>query len=301
VEGGGLKNGHSAPISDGHDGPQGASRSGASDLGEGFWLVLGGGGLKGMAHIGAWKALAEEGLVPSGIVGTSIGALIGALAASGMPPDEMRRRALAIGRTDIVRVNRRAVWINGVRQPSVFRGDVLRDCFEGLLPPEGWDALSMPVLINAVDLGSGETVWLGTSERIDVSLVDAVYASAALPVFYPPFEVDGLALVDGGVADTLAFQKAFASGAPRVVAVDVGTDGPADSAEVLAGGMVAIHQRVVGIMTMHRRAARVAAWNGPPLLRVRPNLTGYGTFDFEHVEYFLDEGYRAMKEALAAG
>jgi hypothetical protein len=42
----------------------------------------------------------------------------------------------------------------------------------------------------------------------------------------------------------------------------------------------------------------VSAWTGPPLLYVRPRLAGYGTFDFEHVEYFLDEGYRAMKEAL---
>jgi len=44
----------------------------------------------------------------------------------------------------------------------------------------------------------------------------------------------------------------------------------------------------------------VTDWQGVPLLYVRPRLDGYGTFDFDHVEYFLDEGYRAMREAMGA-
>ena len=54
------------------------------DLGDTPWVVLGGGGLKGLAHVGAWRALTEAGVQPAGIVGTSIGALAGALAASAM-------------------------------------------------------------------------------------------------------------------------------------------------------------------------------------------------------------------------
>jgi NTE family protein len=262
------------------------------------WLVLGGGGLKGMAHIGAFHALEDAGVRPAGIVGTSLGALIGALAASGMPAAEMRERGAALERRDIVRLNRRAVWINGIREVSVFRGDTLRDYFAELLPADGWDALQIPVLINAVDLGDGSLQWFGPGHREDVSLLDAVYASAALPVFYPPFESEGRAYVDGGISRSLPLGQAEAEGAERIVAIDVGSGETADIGSVLDKGLIAVHQRVVSIMAWQRRHELVSRWQGVPLLYVRPRLDGYGTFDFEHVAYFLDEGYRAMREGL---
>ncbi len=263
--------------------------------------MLGGGGLKGLAHIGAWQAILEAGIHPRGIVGTSIGALIGALAAAGATPAELRKKGLALERRDIVRINRRAAWINGVRQLSVFHGEALREYVGSLLPPEGWDALRIPVLMNAVDLGDGSTEWFGPGARTDVRLPDAVYASSALPVFYPPFQHDGHAYVDGGINRTLPLGRAEEAGAERIVAVDVGSSGRVDVQEVIAGGLIGVHQRVVGIMTAARRHDIVSTWKGPPLLYVRPRLEGYGTFDFEHVPYFMDEGYRATREALAAG
>ena len=51
-------------------------------------------------------------------------------------------------------------------------------------------------------------------------------------------------------------------------------------------------------MTWRRRQELVAEWDGPPLIYVRPQLEGYGTFDFDSVEYFLEEGYRAARKAL---
>jgi NTE family protein len=262
--------------------------------------VLGGGGLKGLAHVGAWRALSEAGLRPDGIVGTSIGALVGALAASGMSVEEMRGRALAIDRTRVARVNRRAVWINGIRQPSVFHGETLRSLYESILPAKGWRALQIPLLINAVDLASGATEWFGPGARADLSLVDAVYASSALPVFYPPHLSNGHAYVDGGITSSLPIGKAADVGAEKIIAVDVGAGGAAEVGAILEGGMIAMHQRVVALMMSDRRQGMVSMWNGPPLLYVRPNLAGYGTFDFEHVPYFLDEGYRATREALAS-
>lgn len=262
--------------------------------------MLGGGGLKGMAHIGALHALEQAGVRPAGIVGTSIGALVGACWAGGMSTAQMRARAVSLERKAIARLNRGAAWINGIREVSVFRGDTLREYFAALLPPEGWDALHIPVLINAVDLGDGSTHWFGRGGRDDVSLVDAVYASSALPVFYPPFEHEGRAYVDGGIMRSLPVGKAEEEGAERIVAVDVGSGSEADAAELVKQGMIAIHQRVVSIMTWQRRYDLVRAWQGPPLLYVRPRLDGYGTFDFDHVTYFLEEGYRATKKALEA-
>lgn len=84
-------------------------------LGSRVWAVLGGGGLKGLAHAGAWQAIEEAAVPISGIVGTSIGALVGALIASGMGWKDLVPLAFALRKQDIVRINRRAVLINGIR------------------------------------------------------------------------------------------------------------------------------------------------------------------------------------------
>lgn len=207
--------------------------SGLERLGPRPWLVLGGGGVKGLAHIGAWRALREEagrsGLDVEGIIGTSIGALVGACAASGMDWREQQERAQALQRSDILRVHRRAVWVNGVRQPSIFRGKALADYIRRTIPVSSWEDLERPLQVNAVDVGRG------------------------------PQE---------------------------------------DAERVVRDGMLAVHQRVFAIMSGRRRREKVRHWDGPPLLYVRPRLDGYSTFDFESVEFFIEEGHRAMAEAL---
>lgn len=282
----------------GLEGTDSSRHSGASagfrDLGDTPWLVLGGGGLRGLAHVGVWRALTEAGVRPAGIVGTSVGALVGALAASGVTWQEMH--ALALEKSDIVRVNRRVAWINGIRQLSVFRGDALMDFYAELLPDRGWESMQIPLLVNAVDLTDGSTEWFGTEARTDVSLVEAVYASSALPVFYPPFELEGRAFVDGGTAHPLALGCAERQGATGVVGVDVGSGETGDVEEVLAQGILGVQQRIFSIMTWRRRRDLLAQWDGPPLMYVRPRLEGLAAFD--SVEYFLEEGYRAMKEML---
>lgn len=283
------------------EGAGGTPRTDLGSLGERIWLVLGGGGLKGLAHVGVLRALAEAGVKPAGVVGTSIGALVAVLHGSGMGWREMRDAARRLRRTDIVRVNRRAVLINGIRQVSVFRGDVLRAYFEGILPADGWGAMRLPVLVNAVDLSSGKTEWFGTGARTDVSVVDAVYASASLPVLYPPAVLGGRAFVDGGTEHPMGLLRAAAEGATGILGIDVGAGGDGDVDRILAQGMIAVHQRIFSIMTYRRRRDLVGHWDGPPLLYVRPRLDGYGAFDFEHIEYFVEEGYRAMSLALDHG
>ncbi len=263
------------------------------------WLVLGGGGLKGLAHIGAWRALGEARVQVAGIVGTSIGSLVGALISSGMDWKEMRDLARTLRRQDIVRLNRRAALINGIRQTSLFRGDTLLEYYRGILPEAGWSAMRLPLLVNAVDLATGRTLWFGTGERTDVPLAEALYASSALPVLYPPAEVAGRVLVDGGAQNPLALERAEEAGARGVIGVDVGAGELDDASEVVRQGMIGVQQRLFSIMTYRRRKDLIEQWDGVPLMYVRPRLDGFGTFDFDQIEYFVEEGYRAMSEALS--
>ncbi len=265
-------------------------------------LVLGGGGTKGLAHVGAWRAIREARLEVAAIVGTSIGALVGASIAGGMELPELERRGLALTKTDIVGLNRWALLLNGIRQPSVFRDEPFREYIRSVLPVESFDALSLPLAMNAVDLETGEQVWFGAGGRTDVTLADAVYASGALPLFYPPAEVLGRHLVDGGVADSLPISRAAGLldglGAERIIAVDVSAGATKDSLDTIAKGMVAVHHRVYDIMNYTRKRERLDGWDGPPLVYVRPALDGYSTFDFDSNGRFIEEGYRSTLEAL---
>lgn len=268
---------------------------------EDLWIVLGGGGLKGLGHVGAWKALMERGLEPRGIVGTSIGALVGICLGGGMTWRELDGAARSLERDRIARVNRRVVWINGVKATSLYEGEPLREYVESILPIDDWSQLHFPVQVNAVDLSTGDTEWFGPGARTDVSPLDAVMASAALPLFYPPVLLNGRYLVDGGVRDALPIHRAAALGAGVVVAVDVGSTPEGDGGAAVDRGMVAIHQRVFSIMAGAHRRASVEGWDGPPLIYVRPELAGYTGFEFDAVGYFLDEGYRATRSTLGNG
>ena len=269
-----------------------------ADLGDRIWLVLGGGGLKGLAHVGAWKALGEAGITTSGIVGTSIGSLIGCCFAGGASWQELESAALALKKTDIIRVNRRVVWVNGIKQQSVFRGDTLREYFDQTLGARQWADLEIPVQVNAVSLGSGESVWFGPGGRTDASILDAVHASSSLPVLYPPVAIGDDYFVDGGTLDMLGLDRAADQGATGIIAIDTGAGGDEDPQMVVRQGMVGVHQRVFGIMTGRRRREKLAEWDRLPTRIVRPELDGFGTFDFSQIPFFLAEGYRAVK-ALA--
>ena len=260
-------------------------------------LVLGGGGTKGIAHVGAWRAITEAGLAVDEVVGTSIGSLIGSLVAHEMPLDEMERRARLLRKEQIIG-NRWAMMFNGIRQKSVFRAYPFRGFLDEVLPVERFDALRMPLSVNAVDLETGLAEWFGAGGRDDVSLADAVYASSALPMFFPPAVIEGRHFIDGGVTEVLPLSRARERGADLVIAVDVGTGARKDAFDIVSKGMIAIQHRVMDIVTYTRRQERIAHWAGPRLVYIRPRMDGYSTFDFDAIDYFLEEGYRAASETL---
>jgi NTE family protein len=261
-------------------------------------VVMGGGGVKGMAHAGAWRAIREAGINASELIGTSIGGLVAACLAGGYGWPKLYELAHALKKPDIVTMNRWALLLNGIRQPSVFQGEPFRKYIKSVLPVERFDQLSLPISMNAVDLETGSTLWFGAAGRTDVSLSDAVYATCALPLFYPPFELDGEFYVDGGVNDGLPIELAAARGANLIIAIDVGAGEVRDSGDTVANGLVAIHHRVAEIMGFARKRALLQNWKGPRLIYVRPPLDQFSTFDFGQTDLFLDQGYLATREAL---
>ena len=260
-------------------------------------LVLGGGGLKGFAHIGVLRAFEERGIRPTVVSGTSIGALIAAAYAGGMPIDEMERRALALKKTDLFRIDHISMVTKRMLSPSLYLGKPLERLVRDIVPAGTFRDLSRTLLVNTVDLEQASQVLWGLPGLQDVLVADAVYASCALPGFFPPGSIDGRTCADGGIADNVP-ALASSHGMDAVIAVDVGSSNIARARRIRQKGFAAIYMRAAQVMMKSLQALQLEGWRGPPLLLVRPAVWHYNWFSFAHVRRMIDLGYEAAHDAL---
>jgi NTE family protein len=260
-------------------------------------LVLGGGGLKGFAHIGLLRAFEERGIKPALVAGTSIGALIAAAYASGMPVDDMERRALALTKKDLFRIDRLHMVTKRMLSPSLYLAGPLDALVRDIVPPVTFHAMKIPLLINTVDLERGAQVIWGLPGMQDVSVADAVYASCALPGFFPPRVIAGRTCVDGGVMDNLPNAIAV-QGMDAVIGVDVGSSSLSTARRIKDKGFAAIYMRAAQTMMKSLQVAQLSTWAGPPLLLVRPAVWHYNWFSFASTRRMIDAGYDAAHDAL---
>ena len=184
-------------------------------------LVLGGGGMRGMAHVGVLKALERLGIRYDAIIGTSIGALIGALAAGGVPLKRMEEIVSNLQKEDYFKLNFVKFLLKGVRASSVYRGDTFRERLASMLPKLDFESMKVPFFCNAVCLETGGLAFWGTQGMRDISLLDAVYSSCCLPGIFEPFERDGYHYMDGGIVDPLPLRFAKALRPDLILAVDL--------------------------------------------------------------------------------
>ena len=185
-------------------------------------LVLGGGGLKGFAHIGAIRALVERGVRPVVLAGSSIGALIAAAYAGGMSVDEMESYALALTKRDLFRIDHMHMLTKRMLAPSLYLEAPLDHVVRAIVPKGTFRDLATPLLVNTVDLERATPVVWGLPGLQDVPVAEAVYASCALPGFFPPRIVEGRTCADGGIIDNLPTVSA-SYGMQAIIAIDVGS------------------------------------------------------------------------------
>jgi NTE family protein len=260
-------------------------------------LVLGGGGLKGFAHIGVLQALEERGIVPSLHAGTSIGALIAAARAGGASIQSMADHATRLQRRDLFRLNHVGMLLERRRVASIYAGEPLRALIDANVPPTTFAALGAHVLVNTVDVQRGTQVVWGLPGLRDVPIADAVYASCALPGFFPPGRVGDRLCIDGGTSDNLPV-SAVADRCDAIIAVDVGSTDLTMSTEVATQGFAAIYMRAATIMMHALQQQALTRWHGPPMLLVRPRIADAGWLSFGDTPGLIAEGYRAARAAL---
>ena len=176
-------------------------------------LALGGGGAKGAAHVGVLMALEELGIRPSLITGTSVGAFVGATYAAGIKLETIAKSipALALGQM---------YGLPG-SAPALSTNIKYKQYLQDLIGDVTFADLKIPLAVVATDLISQKEVILDEGQ-----VVTAVMASASLPLVFPPIEMDGMVLVDGGVMNNVPFDIVRARGATCVIAVDLGNSAP---------------------------------------------------------------------------
>jgi len=276
--------------------------------------VLSGGGARALAHAGAFRALEQANLVPSHIVATSMGAVVGAALGAGIPFDQVRRRAMGIRRKDVAPFDPLALLM-GLFARSLFPASALRNAIARMVPTTRY--LRIPLTVTATDLDTGELLLLGGKKQgeEEIELADALYASCALPLYFPPLEAAGRRLGDGGLRAVLPLGPAreLEQDADLFVAVNVGPgfdergpatngDQPAPDAPVPARipRVVRTHGEAIRIMMAEQAERTLADWpqQGPKLIYVRAVAEREATFAVDRVQEYVEMGYQATKRAL---
>jgi NTE family protein len=262
-----------------------------------FNLVLGGGGLKGLTHIGVLQALEERGLTPQAVIGCSIGALIAATWACRMPVAEMAQRAFQVGRADVFRIAHFDVAVKRLLAPAFYRREPLDHLIRSLVGDVTFRDLSRRLVVNTVDLNSGQQVLWGLCGLMDARVADAVFASCALPGILPPREILGRYCIDGAVIENLPVRAALAISRAPIIAVDIGGT-RVERKGVERKGFLSTYSRGLEIVMQTLAAEQLQDWAEPPVVLVRPRVERVSMFAFNRTPFLLEEGRRAMNQAL---
>ncbi len=279
-------------------------------------LVLSGGGARGLAHVGVLHALEERNIKVDAVVGTSMGAIVGALYAAGRDADGVEQVARTTDwayafNDKTPRINTPYIFrqldsgLAADYRISINQGRVVvpRGILQGLhlsqildslfVPYEGvehFDDLPIPYRAVAADLVTGDQVVLDKGR-----LSNAVRASMSIPGLMEPVEWEDKLLVDGGIANNMPVSVLQDIGFDRLIVVDVGS--PLKDAENIKN-LVDVMDQLSGLM-VRGNTEEQAALAGPQDVVITPELHEIANTSFDAVDEAISAGYKAAVEALS--
>jgi len=273
-------------------------------------LALGSGSSRGWAHIGAVRALEERGVKPDLICGTSIGALVGAVYASGQL-DQLEDWVTKLAWTQVVRLMD-LTWRGGL-----IRGQRLFNLFRATFQDREIAELEIPFGAVATELSTGREIWLRHGRLLDV-----VRASIAAPGLFTPVVHEGSVLVDGGLVNPVPVSMCRALGAEIVIAVDLswGKLGPYRNmgrevnpapppepswlGRLLGGGSAKAAEPSIpsifevfntALDIVEQRVARSRLAGEPADILITPLLPNFGTMEYHRAKEAIAEGRVAVE------
>lgn len=246
-------------------------------------LALGGGAARGFAHIGVIKALEAQGIRPDVVTGTSAGAVVAALYASGMNGFELNKLALTMDEATI------ADWALpfGTRFGGWLKGEALQNYVNRLVANRPIDKMKIPLGIVATDLKTGKGILFRRGNT-----GQAVRASSSVPGVFQPVAIQGHDYVDGGLVEPVPVESARAMGADFIIAVNISADPSAQSAAGQSGVML----QTAAIMGQSLNRLALARAD----IVIRPDLPDMGSSDFASRNRAILAGEQAAATEMAA-
>lgn len=242
-------------------------------------LVLGSGGVRGMAHVGVLEELEAAGIPIDLIVGCSAGSIVGALYADHPNVEAIKKAVWEIRTNLLLDID---LW--NCRY-GLSQGRTMRKILNQYLSVHNFEQLKIPLVIVATDLNSGELVPIASG-----NLDDAVVASCSIPLLYVPCQHYGRVLVDGGIINPVPVRVAKDLGAEFIIAVDLSELLPKTFPTNLFG--VAARSAEIAFMWQNERCTRNAD------IIMRPKTCGVGTFNDRLKQIIYEAGRRAAREHI---
>ncbi len=272
-------------------------------------LVLSSGSSRGMAHIGAIRALIEHGYQITSIAGTSMGAIVGGMYAAGKL-DEIERWCLSLDRRHILQLIDFAPTHN-----ALVKGNKVMDEWEEIIGDIRIEDLSIPLTIIATDVNTGKEIVFEEGK-----LSDAIRASMSLPLFFRPMKHEKKLLVDGGLSNPLPLNRVKRTEDDILVAVNVSAleqptihrlkttaereqenflDRLLDETQAkVRMNYVGVLTRTIDIMIQHNTALATQCF--PPDICVEIPMNYYGRFAFTQGKNLIAHGKELMERELVA-
>ncbi len=249
-------------------------------------LVLGGGGSKGIAHLGVLKVLEENKIPIDLIVGCSVGSAIGALYSDNPNSDELKEKLIKLKRDDLLDLSIedsfRALF--SLRGP--IRGYYYQKFLLDNLKTKDLESLKIPLVVATTDINTNNLYAIRTGP-----IVPAVHASSAIPPLFAPVRIYGKTLIDGGVKAPVPVKVAKQYGPKIIIAVDIGAPPPKDK----LNNMFDLTYRSLWIF--YYELSRIQAKNAD--IEIHPDMNGYGTFDDgSKNEEIYNAGKRAANKVI---
>ncbi|MFV8392263.1 patatin-like phospholipase family protein [Flavobacterium sp. LB2P6] len=268
-------------------------------------LVLSGGGAKGFAHIGVLKVLEEAGVKIDYIGGTSMGAVIGGLYASGYNANQIDSIFQATNFNELINdfiprssknfyerrndelyalvlpFNKMKIGIPEALSKGMYNYNLLSRITRNVRDVKDFNKLPIPFLCIGTNIETGEEVLLNKG-----NLAQAMIASSAFPSLFSPVEIDGKILVDGGVVNNYPIEEVRKLGADIIIGVDVQND-LLDRTQLKDATKILV--QITNLQSIERMKRNVSDTD----IYIRPDVTQYGVISFDKGKEIIRKGEEA--------
>ena len=251
-------------------------------------LVLAGGGARGVAHIGAIEELEERGFEIAAVAGTSMGALIGGMYASGHL-DAFKKWMCSLDKYKVFGLVDFTISSEGL-----VKGDRVIHAMEELVPDVRIEQMPVPFAAVAADLLTGREVVFDRG-----GLYDAIRASISIPSVFQPVRRDGMVLVDGGTVNPLPLNRVRREEGDLLVAVDVSAPFGADPTTRANASLNYYKVLIASSQIMQQHITQLMCRLYRPDVLVQMPADSYGMFEFYRSAELVEAGRAATRKALS--